>query len=429
MDVDAMLVSRMVNTSSVDRVVAAGVEPRHFADQEMRAVYEMCLMHYRIYGSSPSVDVVRDRFPNLRLRPVIDDLSFLIDEFKQVAGWRAAVTKWRDIGMDIDRAEAGDREVLRRMPDIFMEHARQMALLVPSSEVSRLTDMDKRVEAARAQQEEGVVTGVRTPHRGLDPYVPAFKPTQFVVFCAVSGVGKSTGLVREGIQAFEDGKRVTMVSLEMDEDEIWEMYDSRFAQVSRKAIERRSLSADDYGRWEQAAARLRQAPNEVHLFTPGDVTIDHLAQYVEQTSPDVLLVDYISLMKPILRHDSNDWGAVAEISADLKRLARTYKIVVCAAAQSSKSATEIGPTEDNIAFAKNIINDANVVIGYHQDPVMGRVNKVQVRLIKNRRGDKGPRGDSGYFECYEMWDRDKMIFQEWSDAVHNWGARAGMGAV
>lgn len=425
-----MLVSRMVNTGATDRVVAAEIDPRQFADQAMREVYEMCVMHYRIWGTSPSIEVVKSRFPDVQLRPTTDDLAFLISEFKMISAFRIAVTKWKDIGLELDKAEAGDRERLQRIPEIFMEHAREMASLAAGSQVTRLTDMASRVKVAREQQESGAIPGVATPHRGLDPYLPSLKPTQFVVFTAASGVGKTTGLVRQGIEAFEAGKNVTMVSLEMDDEEIWEMFDARYAQLSRKAIERRQIGAEDWSRYEQAASQVARAKNEVSVICPsGDVTIDVLAGYVERTRPDVLLVDYVSLMKPIIKAKHSEWESVSEISAALKQLARHFRIVVCAAAQNNREAVDVGPTENNIAFSKTIFNDCNVMIGYHQDAEMQRVGKVQVRLIKNRRGDRGPLGPSGYFETYEKWDRDRFLFEPWSDAKHAWGARAGMGAV
>jgi hypothetical protein len=67
-----------------------------------------------------------------------------------------------------------------------------------------------------------------------------------------------------------------------------------------------------------------------------------------------------------------------------------------------------------------------VMIGWHQDAAMARDKKVQGRLIKNRNMDKGPPGDSGYFEFYEYWDRDRMIMEPWT-AQHPW--RAGMKAA
>jgi hypothetical protein len=46
---------------------------------------------------------------------------------------------------------------------------------------------------------------------------------------------------------------------------------------------------------------------------------------------------------------------------------------------------------------------------------------MQGRLIKNRGGEKGPPGDSGYYEFYEHWDRDRMVFEDWG-AHHDWMA-------
>jgi hypothetical protein len=429
MDVDASLVSRIVYTGAVDRAIAADIEPRHFADADMRAVYEMCVAHYRVWGQSPSIEFVRSRFPDVKFRLVTDDVAVLVQEFKDVAAERLAITKWQDIGRELDRVAAGDMEVRARLPEIFMEHAREMVSELPGTSASRrLSQMHERMLTIRGQQDEGVLPGVRICHPQLRPYIYAVRPTQFVVHVGISGVGKTTGLVRSGITAFEDGDRVLMVSLEMDEDEVFEMFDAHFAQLSRRAMERRELTDADYERAAQVARSLSERKNDIVVVSPtGGVTIDRLAALVEKFDPQSVLVDYVSLMKPIVKTRSK-WEAVDDISGSLKALARSFKIKVFAAAQSGREAIDVGPTENNIADSLAPWRDCNVMVGYHQDPEMARQNKVQVRLIKNRKGDKGPPGDSGYFECYEYWDRDRLLFQDWSQQ-HQWATKAGIGVI
>jgi replicative DNA helicase len=131
-------------------------------------------------------------------------------------------------------------------------------------------------------------------------------------------------------------------------------------------------------------------------------------------------VDYLSLMDSI-RKASSDWERVKDVSSSLKALARSMRVRIYAAAQNNREAFQEGPTESNIAFSSSIFNDCNVMVGYHQTAEWTRIGKMQVRLLKNRGSDKGPPGDSGYYECYEHWDRDRMIMEEWTPA-HEWMA-------
>jgi replicative DNA helicase len=168
---------------------------------------------------------------------------------------------------------------------------------------------------------------------------------------------------------------------------------------------------------------VRAASNDIIVVDDvhGAPTVDKLAAMIERYNPETVCVDYISLMQSHLKA-SADWERVKTISASLKAMARSTQVKLYVAAQNSKDAALNGPTEDNIAFSSAIFNDCNVMIGWHQTAEWARINKMQGRLLKNRRGEKGPPGDSGYFELYERWDRDHMIMEDWSPSFE-WAAK------
>jgi KaiC/GvpD/RAD55 family RecA-like ATPase len=420
MDSEIGLLSRMIAVGGVDQVIAAGIEPRHFNDDALRVVFETCVEHVRLWRVPPSIDAVRRQHPDYKLFPVTDDLGYLIKQFNDDCGYRAGVTKWRDIGDMLDKADAGDHEARAQIPELFAEHAREMATLVPIPRSSRLSDMSSRILTIKRQQEAGTMPGVRLGIPQLDPWIHVVRPTEFVVHCAASGKGKTTGLVRSTSQAYSEGEEALLISLEMEDDEVWEIFDAKIAELSRTAIAKRELSIEDYDRYQRAAERVSQARNEVVVIDdiPGGATIDKVAALVDRYGPSVVAIDYISLMKTHLKSDSK-WERVAEISTALKYLARSYKIKLYVAAQNNRQAFDDGPTEDNIAFSSSIFMDCNRMVGYHQDPEMAKINKIEIRLIKNRGGPLGPIGQSGYGEFFEHWDRDKVIFEDWSK-THEW---------
>jgi replicative DNA helicase len=226
------------------------------------------------------------------------------------------------------------------------------------------------------------------------------------------------GLVRSSVQAYAAGDVVLMNSLEMSPDEIWEIYDAEAAKLSRRAIQFRDLSEQDYERYEMAAARVRAAQNDI-VYVRAE-TVDKLAAMVERYGANTACVDYVSLMEG-QRRASSDWERTKEVSQSLKKLAGHMNIRVYAAAQSNRDAALNGPTEDNIAHSTSIFSDCNVMIGWHQTPEMARWKQVQGRLVKNRNMDKGPPGESGYYEFKEFWDRDRMIMETWT-SQHLWQA-------
>jgi replicative DNA helicase len=425
-DIELEVLSRAIMTGGIDQLIAAGIEGRHFFDPATQAVFLTCAEHYQVWRRPLSLEGVKRHHPDYRVVPSSDDLGYLIDEFRIDRAVKYGIKKAIDINHMLEEAEAGDRDIRKHVVELFMEHAREMAAQVPLPNSSRYSDMGDRIVAIRKQQQAGERPGVSTGIGQADRYVGSIRPSDFFVQTAFSGKGKTQGLVRSAIETYKAGDNVLFSSLEMDADEIWEMFDAEAARLSRRAIRWRELGDSDYGAYEEAAARVRAAQNDIVVIDDGAATVDKLAALVERYGVKTVCVDYVSLMESTIKA-SSDWERVKSISTSLKALARTMRVRVYAAAQNSKDAALNGPTEDNIAYSSAIFHDCNVMIGWHQTAEWARVGKVQGRLLKNRGGDKGPPGDSGYYEFYEHWDRDRMVFEEWT-ANHEWMAKAKLGA-
>jgi KaiC/GvpD/RAD55 family RecA-like ATPase len=422
-DIELEVLSRAVMVGGIDQLIAAGLEPRHFVDPETRAVFETCKEHYANWRRSLSPSGVKKRHPKYQFVPVSDELGYLIHEFRLNCQRKVGLSATLDLHKLIERAESGDRDAQVNFVDYYMETARRVGIEAPGDPVERFSDMADRLEAIRKQQESGELPGVPTGIPSLDRYVRAFSPGEFIVHCGFSSRGKTQSLVRSSVPAYAAGDVVLMNSLEMTPAEVWEIYDAEAARLSRKAIRRRELGEADYERYAETAARVKMAKNDI-IYTRAE-TVDKLMAQADLHNAKTVCVDYISLMQST-RRAAADWERVKDISSSLKQMALGMGVRVYAAAQSGRPAAYDGPTEDNIAHGQSIFSDCNVMIGWHQTPEMARVDKMQGRLIKNRSDDKGPPGESGYFEFYEFWDRDRMQFEPWTQ-MHEWNAKQKLG--
>lgn len=422
-DIELELLSRAIMTGGIDQLITADIESRHFFDPDTRKVFETCAEHYAVYRKSLSLEGVKRHNPTYQVVPCSDELTYLIKEFRDDRAVKIGTSATMDIHDLIQKAESGDKEARSNFTDKFMEIARRVAAEAPGEPIQRFSDMSNRVDLARLQQKEGVTPGVSTGIGGIEKFVRFIAPGEFFVHTGFSGTGKTQALVRSSIPAYKAGDTVIMNSLEMSPDEIWQIYDAEAARLSRRAIRYRELGESDYERYDEAAARVRQARNDI-IYVRVE-TVDKLAAAVERHGAGTVCVDYVSLMQSQRKQDA-DWARVKDVSQSLKKLAGDMGVRVYAAAQNHKDAAVDGPTENNIAYSSSIFYDCNVMVGWWQSPEMKRVNKMQGRLIKNRADDKGPPGDSGYFEFFEHWERDKMLFEEWTQN-HDWiaGMKAG----
>jgi replicative DNA helicase len=419
-DIELEMLSRAIMVGGIDQLIAAGFEERHFFDPAARAVYKTCADHYGVFRSPLSLQGVKRHHPDYQVVPAVDELKYLVEEFRRDRGVKigqSAVLEMHDL---IELAELGDPEARAQFVDRFMEIARRVGAESPTGSVSRFSDMIDRVKTIKAQQAAGEIPGVPTGIGQLDRYVRSVNVGEFFVHCGFSGRGKTQALVRSSVPAYKAGDTVIMNSLEMSPDEIWEIYDAEAARLSRRAIHFRELGESDYEAYEAAAARVRTAQNDI-IYTRV-MTTDKLAAMIERYGAKTVCVDYVSLMESQRRAQS-DWERVKDVSQSLKRLAGDLGVRVYAAAQNSRDAALNGPTEDNIAYSSAIFYDCNLMVGWHQTAEWARVGKMQGRLIKNRGGDRGPPGESGYFEFFEHWDRDRMVMEDWTPQ-HDWSMRS-----
>jgi replicative DNA helicase len=418
-DIELEVLSRAIMTGGIDQLIAGDIEGRHFFDPDARAVYQTCAEHYAVFRTPLSLDGVKRHHPGYQIVPSTDDLGYLIQEFRRDRAIKIGLSATLDHHELIAKAESGDKAARAEFIDRFMEIARRVLAEAPGEASSRFSDMADRIDVIRAQQEAGEIPGVSTGIPGMDQFVRTINRGDFFVHTGFSSRGKTQGLVRSSIPAYKAGDVVLMNSLEMGPAEIWEIYDAEAAKLSRKAIRHRELSEQDFERYSEMAAQVRQAKNDIIYVRVN--TVDKLMAMVERYGANTVCVDYISLMDS-QRKASSDWERVKDVSQSLKRLAGDMDVRVYAAAQNAKDAALNGPTEDNLAYSSAIFYDCNVMVGYHQTPDWEKVGKVQVRLIKNRGGDKGSPGDSGYYEVYEHWDRDKMIMEPWTP-FHDFSAK------
>jgi replicative DNA helicase len=347
-DIELEVLSRAVMTGGIDKLIAAGIEERHFFDPAARAVFNTCVAHYAVWRNPLSLDGVKRHHPDFQLVPATDELGYLVREFSIDRGIKTGLSAVLDMHLLLEQAESGDRDARVNFIDRFMEIARRVAAESPGEPISRFSDMTDRIETIRRQQELGEMPGVPTGIEALDKYVRAISPGEFYVHTGFSGRGKTQSLTRSSVPAYLAGDVVVMNSLEMSKEEIWEIYDAEAARLSRRAIRHRELDDGDYERYAEAAARVRAAPNDI-IYVRVE-TVDKLAAMVERYGAGTVCVDYVSLMEG-QRRSSQDWERVKDVSQSLKKMAGDMGVKVYAAAQNSKDAALNGPTEDNIAYS------------------------------------------------------------------------------
>jgi replicative DNA helicase len=221
-----------------------------------------------------------------------------------------------------------------------------------------------------------------------------------------SGLGKSTLLMVMAYNMWMRGFNPLFISLEMERRVIMRRWDAMATGIDYWKLKHLELEEVSLADWRVAADQITHKPCDITVIDSlRGCTADHIFSEMIRHKPDVVFIDYLSLMRSArAARGSKLWQTLGEITQDLKQNARTLKIPIIAAAQTNRSASKEGAELDNIAYSISAIQDPDIVIGLHADEEMHKAKRMEIRLNKNRDGKLG--------RFYAVWDHDKQHFRE-----------------
>jgi replicative DNA helicase len=255
------------------------------------------------------------------------------------------------------------------------------------------TDLDSAIayyEQVKEQQLSGI-KGIKTGLPGFDNYLPAgIMPGQLGVFLAYPGIGKSWLSLYFAVQAWKQGKSPLVISLEMSETEVRNRV---FTIMGEGLWSHRQLSAgnvelDDLRRWHKQKVEGRPEFHIISNDTGGEITPSVLRGKIDQYKPDLVIVDYLQLMSPNGKSES-EVVRMKNLSRELKLLAIGEEIPVIAISSATPDdATRMDtvPTLGQTSWSKQIAYDADWVMA------LGRGTNsdiIECVFRKNRNGFMG----------------------------------------
>jgi replicative DNA helicase len=255
------------------------------------------------------------------------------------------------------------------------------------------TDLEAAIayyENVQKQNELGSV-GIKTNLPGFDNYLPSgIMPGQLGVFLAYPGIGKSWLALYFAVQAWKSGKSPLIISLEMSEAEVRNRV---YAILAEGVFTHRQLSAgqvdlDDLRVWHKKTMGGRPEFHIISNDSGGEITPSVLRGKIDQYKPDFIVVDYLQLMSPNTRSDS-EVVRMKNLSRELKLLAIGEEIpIISISSATPDDATKLDtvPTLGQTAWSRQIAYDADFVLA------LGRAANSDVLSCvfrKNRHGFMG----------------------------------------
>jgi len=207
------------------------------------------------------------------------------------------------------------------------------------------------------------------------------------LFLGPTNVGKSIFLGNVASNMASKGLTTVLISLEMPEMMYAKRISSHISKIPIKDIQQQIGSLENYFK-EVSEARKRKLI--IKEFPPKAITVAGVKAYLESLvkagiKPDVLVIDYLGLLKASSGDNSYEQGKAA--AEELRALSYFFNMPIVSAIQTNREGMET-PSLDTVSESLGVAFTADVVWAIYQEEGDQELGIIKLSGIKNRVGPK-----------------------------------------
>ena len=275
--------------------------------------------------------------------------------------------------------------------------------------ISALAEIDA------AMADERAILGVPTGLGALDTRLGGFMPGNLIVQAGRPGMGKSALAGWTAATAAAAGHGVCFFSIEMPREDLVRRWYAAKTGIPYEALRKGDVSPDERRRIGMAGEDWAETPLYIDDSPRQSITqMRAKARRFAQTSGtpvDLIIVDYLQLIRPSTVYRGQRINEMAEISADLRALGKDLNCAVLALSQLNRDVEKRDnkrPFLSDLRESGTIEQDADAVLllyreeYYLPEPKTGEkeyqeyvskladcANKLEINIAKNRHGQTG----------------------------------------
>lgn len=380
----AQVLSAVCDNKDIHTIM--GERPEIFGAYE--DVYSFIHDYYMKNKVVPDRDFIAQQFP---------DIQTELGEVKGATAFHLETLKREYVEARFERTMLGaskDKEtpieekinkLLSRLSEL--QQYQQTARDVNLKDVTAATDYfeRKREEAELNGGTPGISMGFDTIDSA---YTTGMGAGHAITMMGYSGKGKSMLACLIGVNAWIQGKKVMVISLEMGPEE----YAARaYAMMSHghfsiRKLENGDVDTDDFRTW--ANKSLVGSPDFIVVSSEGssDITPNSIQAKIDEHRPDLVILDYLQLMSDNA-HTGDMTKRMLNLSRQIKLMATRNAlpiISITAVTDEDNDKRDGPPLLSQISWSSAIEYDANLVIAVHRHD---DTNTVEVICRKIRNGD------------------------------------------
>ncbi len=352
----------------MDALVSQGVYNIEQAKEYVKLIAEIV----------PSAENVKDYAQIVKnkslLRKLIDVCGKIIDD---------AYAETDDAAFIVDSAESRIFEIAQNKQQNDFAHIRTVIL-----------ETYRQIKEVADNPTESM--GVPTGFSGVDKLLVGMGKSDLILLGARPGMGKTSFALNIATNvAHRSGKQVCIFSLEMSKEQLVSRMLSSEALIESNVMRSGMLTADDWNKLAGASTYLSEC--EIYIDDSTGSTVTGMkAKLRRMKDLGLVIIDYLQLMQSDRRNDGNRVQEVADISRNLKIMAKELKVPIICLSQLSRgpeSRTDKRPMLSDLRDSGAIEQDADIVMflyrdEYYKDEADGQ-NTAEVIIAKNRHGSTG----------------------------------------
>lgn len=245
----------------------------------------------------------------------------------------------------------------------------------------------------------------------LDEMLGGLEGGDMIVIGARPAVGKSALVTQITSYLAKQGKRIGFYNLEMQNKQVYERFVVSESGISLTRLRRaKTFLGDEESRFNKANETLEKAENIV-ITSTGGKSVSEIRAESKHMDYDIIIIDYLQLLKADLTYRGNRAAEVGEISRAIKNLAMELNIPIIALSQMNRLSEQKDtkePTMAELREAGNIEQDASVIMLLWNLSTDDKTRK-GCKIEKNRQGETG--------KVVLKFNGDLMQFEETNETI------------
>lgn len=383
---EAYLISAVIQSGEYQVLAGHGISHSmfHVYGKQMKWLEDYIARTSKV----PSKSALKNQFPNFTIYKV-DDTAHWCEEVRKTHKQQALVDLIES-AMDMMDADEEDKALVT-LENGLQDIRTTAGGINPDFDLFEewetvYNDVKERVDRVRLTGHAGIPTGFPT----LDDVTGGLQGGWFCVVAARLGQGKTWTGVRMAWNAASTSHKVTYFSLEQSKFQIAmrvHAFGSRqYAKAAFNPLDLNRGRGFDLRKYKEFLKDLQAKRGNGSFYindtSRGIVTPATIASIIQTKQPDVVYIDYLTL----LGTTSDDWKGTAKLSSELQSVAQRYNVPIVAMSQVNRlGISKEPPGAEHLSQADAIGQDADMVLTMTQRSK----SVMKMKLAKFRHGPGG----------------------------------------